>query len=807
MDLRFNRRRIELVVLVVFVGALGARPLAAAGTAAEIADAAALRAMVEADWTAQEQRLRRSTEDVAAIRDVLARAERLLADLRTMSPAPNVEAEASALAQLRRDAASLEALTPAARTDLYHRIRWATRELALKNPLLAGQQLLFLKQRRFVCQMLHEYLGYYYDYGDLAGGGVYVLEQPGRSLQLRDLLDGRLPRGTCTTLALSYDARTIYFAFTPVRAGQRPFPALGHGVGMLPADRVPPEYNYYAPRRTCFHIYAMNAEGGNLRQLTDGGEDDFDPCPLPDGRVAFLSSRRGGFCRCDNDFEPVPTYTLYRMHTDGSHVEILSVHETNEWNPAVTNDGRIIYSRWDYVDRSAAHYHGVWVCNPDGSNPSILFGNYTQQVSACFQPRAIPGSRKLAFVAGAHHAPVGGSLAIFDPDRARLDPATGEDRFESIERLTPDVAFPEAPSEWPKSFYHSPWPLSENYFLVSFSFEPLPGWGSRVNTDSKTGLYYLDRFGNLELLYRDPQISAMYPIPLRPRPTPPVVADARDTAADGEGEFVLNDVHWSLLPLPADRPIRQLRVYQVLPKETTHIANRPRIGYANAESARMLLGTVPVEEDGSAYFRAPAHKPLYFQAVDAAGRAVQGMRSLTYLQPGERRGCVGCHERPGTAPPPRSLLATRRPPSAIAPGPDGTQPLSYPRLVQPVLERHCVRCHGAAADAHPPRLTGEPTGVFSRSYDSLRPLVRWYEWGGQSISQIVTRPGHQGADESRLLQVLSDKTHAAEVKLPSADRERLVLWLDANAPFYGTYREDERQAQRAGQAVPPPRLQ
>jgi hypothetical protein len=170
------------------------------------------------------------------------------------------------------------------------------------------------------------------------------------------------------------------------------------------------------------------------------------------------------------------------------------------------------------------------------------------------------------------------------------------------------------------------------------------------------------------------------------------------------------------------------------------------------------------------------------------------MRSVTYLQPGERRGCVGCHERPGTAPPPRSR-------------PDGTQPLSYPWLVQPVLERHCVRCHGAAADAHPPRLTGEPTGVFSRSYDSLRPLVRWYEWGGQSISQIVTRPGHQGADESRLLQVLSDKTHAAEVKLPPADRERLVLWLDANAPFYGTYREDERQAQRAGHAVPPPRLQ
>jgi mono/diheme cytochrome c family protein len=491
------------------------------------------------------------------------------------------------------------------------------------------------------------------------------------------------------------------------------------------------------------------------------------------------------------------------MQPDGSRVETLSVHETNEWNPSVLADGRIVYSRWDYVDRSAAHYHGLWVSNPDGTNPGLLFGNYTQQVSACFQPRAIPSSRKIVFVAGAHHAVVGGSLVLFDPSRAQLDPRTGEDQFESLERLTPEVCFPEAPNCWPKSFYHSPWPLSEKYFLTAFSLEPLPGWGSRVKTDSRTGIYYLDRFGNLELLYRDPEISAMHPMLLAPRPAPPVIPDGREGAADAEGEFVLADVRWSLLGLPADRPIRTLRVFQVLPKETTHVANRPRIGYANAESARMLLGSVPVAADGSAYFRAPARKPLYFQAVDGAGRAVQGMRSVTYLQPGERRACVGCHERPGTAPPPRPLLATGRPPSIIRPGPDGTRPLSFPRLVQPVLDRHCVRCHGGRAEAKPPLLTSAPAGVFSRAYESLRPFVRWYEWGGQSIAQIVTRPGHQGADESRLLQILADRTHAPELKLAAEDEERLRIWLDANAPFYGTYRDDQRQAQLAGETVWP----
>jgi hypothetical protein len=668
--------------------------------------------------------------------------------------------------------------------------------------------------------MLHEYLGYFYDYEDIAGGGIYLLEEPGRSLKTRDLIRGRLPKGNYTTLALSYDAKTIYFAFCE-RAAKKP--------------------DYYSPERRCFHLFAMDADGANLRQLTSGPNDDFDPCPLPDGGLAFMSTRRGGFGRCHNPWEPLPAYTLHRLDLATGQVRRLSHHETNEWHPSVLADGRIAYIRWDYVDRSAANYHGVWVSNPDGTAAQILFGNYTEQINACYQPRAIPGSRRVVFVAGAHHAVVGGSLVIVDPAATGFDPKTGHDRLDSIERLTPEVCFPEAPG-WPKSYFHSPWPLSANYYLVSFSFRPLPGMGPGVKADNPTGLYYLDRFGNLELLYRDEGISSMYPIPLGPRPMPPAIpsvldppggmasqggmasrsvamsggkhgdADAMPRSLGDEGEFVLADVRQSFMPLPPDRRITALRVFQVLPKTETHVANQPRLGYANAESARMLLGTVPVEPDGSAYFRVPARKPVYFQAVDASGRAVQTMRSVAYLQPGERRGCVGCHERPGTAPPGtlrvQQLMATGRPPSAIAPGPDGTRPFSYPRLVQPVLDRHCVRCHDGAANA-PSRLvlSGEPAGTFSRSYEGLKRFVRWYEWGGASIHQVVTVPGHGGADESRLLGILDDKDHKDRVRLSEDDRERLVLWLDANAPFYGTYSKPEQMAQRRGQAVPPPRVQ
>lgn len=750
-------------------------------------DAAAWRQQIEADWAAQERRFERQPDSAAALCAAVQRGEQLLSDLQRIESGAGIKEAATALRRVCEQLPDVEHLTPEQRLAVYHQVRWATRDLALQNPLLGGRPLVFLQRRRFVSQMLHEYLGYFYDYGDVAGGGVFVLDDPGRSPQVRDLIAGRLPRGNYTTLALGYDGQTIYFAFAE-RAAEKP--------------------DFYSPQRRCFHLYAVSADGSQLRQLTDGPDDDFDPCPLPDGGVAFMSTRRGGFGRCHNPWEPLPAYTLHRMHADGSGVRTLSWHETNEWHPQLLNDGRVVYSRWDYVDRSAANFHGLWTSNPDGTNTAVLFGNYTTRINACYQAHAIPGSQKVLFVAGAHHADVGGSLVIVDPRRAALEPGSGEDSFAAVETLTPEVTFPEA-NGWPQTYFHSPWPLSENYYLVAGSFERLPGMSSGEKRDTSTGLYYFDRFGNLELLYRDAEAAAMYPIPLAPRPAPPRLDSASDAALGDEGEFVLADVKHSFLPLPADRPITELRIFQVLLKTHTHVANQPRLGYANAESARMLLGTVPVEEDGSAYFRAPARKPLYFQAVDRRGRAVQTMRSVAYLQPGERRGCVGCHERPGALAANRMPLAVRRDPSRISLGPAGTRPLSFPLLVQPVLERHCVRCHTGQAGPGQSRLalTGAAQGEFSVSYQNLKPFVRWNEWGGASLNQTVTHPGRGGADQSPLTRILGDANHATEVRWPDADRRRLELWLDANVPFYGVYTAAERLAQLKGAAVPPPQVQ
>ncbi len=797
--------RIARASIWCLLAASAAMPRLAAG---EAAGGDAWSARIRADWLQQEERLGRTAGSPESLEAALERTARLFEDLGSLPEMGEFAVERAKLDELVRRVGRAERLSDEERLALYFQVRGLTRDVALRNPLVAGKPILFLQCRRFICQMLHEYIGYYYNYPGVHGGGIYVLEEPGRSPEVRCLTEGKLPQGAYTTPALSYDGKTIYFAFCPVEERARN-PVLNHNHEGLKKDPLGSTgAPYYEPDRGVFSIYAVDSDGTNLRRLTEGSEDDMNPVPLPDGGIVFLSTRRGGFIRCDNAYEPVPAHTLHRMNADGSGIRTLSFHETNEWHPTVLNDGRICYCRWDYVDRSAENFHGLWVCNPDGTNPRIAVGNYTRTINAFYQPMAIPNSNKIAFIAGAHHANVGGAICLFDPSLVALEAETGLDDLRSVEVLTPEICFPEAPG-WPDSFFHGPMPLSEDYYLVSFSFQRLPGMGSGMLDDGDTGIYYFDRFGNLELLYQKPGICSMNPIPLAPRPEPPVVADRREAALGDEGTFLVANVNWSHLPMPPDRPIKELRVFQLLPKSRTHRANDPRIGHANQETARMLLGTVPVEQDGSAHFRAPARKPLYFQAVDADGLAVQTMRSEVYLQPGETLTCVGCHEPLHSTPPSTQPLAGLREPSRLKPGPEGTLPMSYPLLVQPILDRNCVSCHdGAEGEGRSPLiLTADPAGAFTQSYASLRAYVRWFEYGRDTLYENVSIPGRLPAAASRLLSILEDDIHADAVRLTDQERRNLYIWLDANVPFYGSYEDGPRRAQLEGKAIDPPELQ
>ena len=788
----------------------------------------AFRRAVEYDWLRQEIAEGRSLESSEALAALCARIEPLLETLEEEEYiAPDA---AAALREKLADAreGDFASLTPPQIRKRYLALRWQTRDVIFDNPLVKGIPIVFLKADRYVWQLIHEYLSYYYSHTNMVGGELMLLKNPGRSFEAESISEGKFPRGWFSTPSLSFDGRTLYFAFAdfskvvPEDAERKTlYEIIKRGYD----DEIEA---YLAREEGKFHLFKMDLKSGAVEQLTDGPDDDFDPAELPDGDLVFMSTRRGGFARCTGGYEPVETATLYRRAQNG-RVRPLSWHETNEWNPSMLDDGRVIYSRWDYVDREAARFMNLWVTNPDGTGAKALFGNYTTKVVAALQAKQIPGSNKSMFLASGHHIAVGGPIVILDPSKMKYDPKSAQDTLDCLDVVTPGIGFPETPVPGTDGekyyvssrYYYSPYPLSEDFYLTAYSHDPNGGYLAHENygyrgtcgesySAGKLGLYYRDRFGNLELIYADPQIGCQYPIQVKARPKPPVIASQLPKEAPAEGTFVLSDVYDSIVPLPKDRPIKELRVFQILPHWPDYTSGVPRLGKPSSANGRAFLGTVPVEEDGSAHFKVPAGKPLYFQAVDAEGKAVHTMMSEVYLQPGENRGCVGCHEQVHTASEnfPAQKKAFQRAPSEMTPGPEGTAPFSFPVFLQPIIDRKCAACHSGAEDGVRPDLRGAVEhGVFSVAYNSLTEYTRWYQWGGDTIAPITSLPGEGGADMSRLTAILDDGNHGEKIGLTDADRRAFYLWMDANVPFYGTGESETRAAELEGKPVPMPPVQ
>jgi len=776
------------------------------------------RALVEWDWRMQDGI---DTERVpstyqAAIERTLKRGDHLIGGLGARG-VPLAD-EADAWEGLRREWKELSGASqvdPPRWENLWRRVHLLRRQIALRNPLAQVGPLLFVKQ---VPGSFSHQLTQYYGADARPGGGVFVLDAPGQSMECRRLAEGALPMGSYQHPEVSYDGSSVLFSYCPVdkTPTDRHLPSVGD-------LRSPTEWA--GDHR--YHLYQMAADGSGLRQLTDGPFDDFSPRYLPDGKIIFISTRRGGFHRCGRG--PCPVYTLAIAEADGSNPHPISYHETHEWDPCLLDDGRVIYTRWDYVDRHAVFYEQLWTVRPDGSDVRIFYGNNTYNPVGVWEARPVPGSRRVMATAAAHHAMTAGSIILLDVTR-------GVDGPEPITRLTPDALFaeseapvvrqtggfwhapagvttppPKSPEaeRWPGHCYRSPFPLSEEYFLAAYSYDALIGEPTG-NPANMFGIYLVDCFGNKELLYRDLNIASLWPVPLRPRRKPAVVASVCEESAKREGTFFLENVYDSWPELPRDT-VKRLRIVQVLPKSTPNI-NDPPVGVANASPGKQVLGTVPVEPDGSAYFRAPARIPLAFQALDELGQAVQIMRSVTYLQPGESCSCVGCHEPRTTAPRPGGMVqALARPPSTIEPGPDGSNPLSYPILVQPVLDKQCVRCHSRAKPDGDVVLTGEPQGRYTVSYNALVPLVSYSAWGGRPgdfrkvNSEPLTHPGHFGARGSRLMKMLLDGHK--DVSLDPEEISRLATWMDANALFYGTFDPEDQARQRRGERIEGPAVQ
>jgi len=759
-------------------------------------------ALIEWDWRMQDgigtERFPRTYAE--AVERVFARGDALIAELTAGGIPPGKTVES--WRELRR---AWRALTGAGNAgeagweELWREAHRLRRRIALENPSAKLGPLVFVKH--VPGGIFSHQLTQYYGSCARPGGGVFVLDAPGKSMACRQLAAGQLPEGSCQHLDVSYDGKRVLFAYCH-------------------AEAAPKDREEHLER--VFQLYEMLADGSGLRRLTDGRFDDFAPRYLPDGRILFVSTRRGGFHRCGRG--PCPVYTLALAEPDGSNPRAISYHETHEWDPAVLNDGRVVYTRWDYVDRNAVQYQQLWTVRPDGSDVRICYGNNTLNPVGVWEARAVPRSSRIMATAAAHHAMTAGSIILVDPTR-------GVDGLEPLTRLTPDALFPESEvavsngtggawgrtekklatpdtERWPGHSYRAPFPLSEKHFLASYSYEPLIGEPS-PNAANMFGLYLVDCFGNKELLYRDLNLSSLWAMPLEPRERPPVLQGMTDAecAAKGEGLFFLQNVYeaWPELPKVA---VKRLRLVQVLPKTTPHI-NTPTVGIPNASPGKQVLGTVPVEEDGSAFFRAPAGIPLAFQALDEHGRAVQMMRSITYLQRGEMVSCAGCHEQRTTAPAlarTAMALALARGPSVITPGPDGSKPLSYPLLVQPVLDRKCVSCHNPAKPDGGVVLTGAPQKQYTVSYNALAPKVPYSAWGApHNNCEPATKPDYFGARGCKLMTELI-RGHQ-KVVLTAEEIERLATWMDANALFYGTFDPADQTRQQRGERIAGPKLE
>ena len=538
----------------------------------------------------------------------------------------------------------------------------------------------------------------------------------------RALIDD--PAGSVRDPSVHYDGKTILFSYRPAGSGT-------------------------------FHLYTINADGSGLRQLTSGEYDDFEPTWLPDGDIVFVSTR----CRRWVNCWMTQVATLYRMKPDGTGIRMISANTEHDNTPWVLPDGRILYMRWEYVDRRQVTFHHLWTMNPDGTQHQIYQGN-TYPGSVYIDAKPIPGSEDVVLIDSPGHGrrDHGGAVSV-------LSVKGGPDDRANVKAVLQGI-------------FYDPWAFGNDLFMVS----------------NGKNVLLCDREGHRENLCRlpfmfggaGPNVMLYEPRPLMPRPRERILADRTDLSKK-TGEFYLENVLESR-SMQGVKPgtVKRLMVFEVLPKPINFSGGMEPLTFGGSFALPRLLGWVPVEEDGSAYFTAPALKALFFVAVDAEGRAVKRMQSFTQVMPGEHQGCVGCHERK-TANTVRRIKAVSkalsRKPSEIDPTGRLFDVADFPRDIQPVLDRACVKCHNPDVRKARLDLSGDRGPMYSMGYLGL--LLWGQVLDGRNLSESDWPPYARGSGGSPLMKKIDGSHHG--VKVSERDRRMIMQWLDASAPYAGTY--------------------
>jgi len=533
-----------------------------------------------------------------------------------------------------------------------------------------------------------------------------------------------------------------------------------------------------------WQVFEIGTDGTGLRQVTpadDADVDNYDACYLPDGAVLFSSTAT--FLGVPCVFGSSHIANLYRLEPNGS-IRQITFEQEHDWHPTVLPDGRVLYLRWEYTDSAHSNSRILFHMNPDGTDQRAYRGSGSWFPGSFFYARPIPGKPNwVCGIASGHHGVArAGRLLIFDTTRGRAE-ARGAvqeipGRGKPVEAIVRDQLIQGYPQ------FLSPWPLSEKYFLASCKPDAQSAWG----------IYLVDVFDNMLLLKELPGEMLLEPIPLRPTPMPPAIAPRVDLTKN-DALVHIHDIYQGpgLAGIPRGT-VKSLRIVEYVFSRRGMGGLYGTLGADGPWDIRRVLGTVPVREDGSARFKLPANTPVMFQPLDDKNQALQLMRTWITAMPGETVSCVGCHEDMSTAPLTRASHASREPPDEIKPWYGPPRGFGFVREVQPVLDKYCVGCHN---ETHTLDLRGG------------RPLTHWstqmaghWRGGGKftqsywQLQRYVRRPGIESDrpmfvpmefhfSTTELGQRLRSGHHG--VKLDAESWDRLVTWVDLNAPFYGRW--------------------
>ena len=510
-------------------------------------------------------------------------------------------------------------------------------------------------------------------------------------------------------------------------------------------------FSYRKGESATFHLYEINIDGTGLTQLTDGPDDDIEPTYLPDGAIMFCSSRCRRFVNCWYS----RVATLHRCDADGGNVRLVSSNNDHDNTPWVLHDGRVLYMRWEYVDRSQVHFHHLWTVNPDGTGQMVWYGNEFGGVSM-LDAKSIPGTNKI--------------VASFSPGHGRpehmgyvtiVDPSAGPDITPVTRRVSKG-----------NRLYRDPYAISEDCFLAA----------------DKQGIHVMDGEGNTELVYAltdgVKNMECHEPRPLVARPREPVLGSNVDLSKP-TGELVMADVYNGRnMQGVKQGDIKKLLVLEQLPEPVHFSGGMEPLTIGGSFTMARVLGTVPVESDGSAYAELPALRSLFFVALDENDLSVKRMQSFVTIQPGELTSCVGCHEqRSQTAPLKPGLLALKRPAHKITPISDVPDVLDFPRDIQPILNKHCVECHNPDDRQGKVDLSGDHTPKYSNSYWTINRHRLVADGRNQPYSNRA--PRSIGSSASRLMKLIDGSHYDATLSL--LERKTIRLWIETSATYPGTY--------------------